>query len=84
LSEEDIDKIATAVKQKITVDIESIITAKTEPLIFRISKLERHLNVQVEWDCLFVAFCCVESTLLENEFSRDELIWYTGRFIDSR
>jgi hypothetical protein len=31
LSEEDIDKIATAVKQKITVDIESIITAKTEP-----------------------------------------------------
>jgi hypothetical protein len=27
LSEEDIDKIATAVKQKITVDIESIITA---------------------------------------------------------
>jgi hypothetical protein len=32
LSEEDIDKIATAVKQKITVDIESIITAKTEPL----------------------------------------------------
>jgi hypothetical protein len=38
LSEEDIDKIATAVKQKITVDIESII----------------------------------------------KLIWYTGRFIDSR
>jgi hypothetical protein len=33
LSEEDIDKIATAVKQKITVDIESIITAKTEPLL---------------------------------------------------
>jgi hypothetical protein len=26
----------------------------------------------------------VESTLLEYEFSRDELIWYTGRFIDSR
>jgi hypothetical protein len=44
LSEEDIDKIATAVKQKITVDIESIITAKTEPLIFRISKLERENN----------------------------------------
>jgi hypothetical protein len=42
LSEEDIDKIATAVKQKITVDIESIITAKTEPLIFRI--LERENN----------------------------------------
>jgi hypothetical protein len=41
LSEEDIDKIATAIKQKITLDIESIITAKTEPLIFRISKLER-------------------------------------------
>jgi tetrahydromethanopterin S-methyltransferase subunit B len=44
LSEEDIDKIATAVKQKITVDIESIITAKIEPLIFRISKLERENN----------------------------------------
>ena len=44
LSEEDIDKIATAVKQKITVDIESIITAKTEPLIFKISKLERENN----------------------------------------
>ena len=44
LPEEDIDKIATAVKQKITVDIESIITAKTEPLIFRISKLERENN----------------------------------------
>jgi hypothetical protein len=44
LSEEDIDKIATAVKQKITVDIESIIAAKTEPLIFRISKLERENN----------------------------------------
>jgi hypothetical protein len=44
LSEEDIDKIATAVKQKITVDIESIITAKTEPLIFRILKLERENN----------------------------------------
>jgi hypothetical protein len=28
LSEEDIDKIATAVKQKTTVDIESIITAE--------------------------------------------------------
>jgi hypothetical protein len=39
LSEENIDKIATAVKQKITVDIESIITAKTEPLIFRIISL---------------------------------------------
>jgi hypothetical protein len=35
LSEEDIDKIATAVKQKITVDIESIIIAKIEPLIQR-------------------------------------------------
>ena len=44
LSEDDIDKIATAIKQKITVDIESIITAKTEPLIFRISKLERENN----------------------------------------
>ena len=44
MSEEDIDKIATAVKQKITVDIESIITAKTEPLIFRILKLERENN----------------------------------------
>ena len=44
LSEEDIDKIATAVKQKITVDIESIIIAKIEPLIFRISKLERENN----------------------------------------
>jgi hypothetical protein len=45
-----------------------------------------HLSLSEEdmWDCLFVAFCCVESTLLEYEFSRDELIWYTGRFIDSR
>lgn len=41
LSEEDIDKIATAVKQKITLDIDSLITAKTEPLIAKISKLER-------------------------------------------
>jgi hypothetical protein len=32
LSEEDIDKIATTVKQKITVDIESIITAKNRIL----------------------------------------------------
>jgi translation elongation factor EF-1beta len=49
LSEEDIDKIATAVKQKITVDIESIIAAKTEPLIFRISKLERENTYLVYW-----------------------------------
>ena len=41
LSDKDIDKIATAVKQKITADIESIIIAKTEPLIFKIFKLEQ-------------------------------------------
>jgi hypothetical protein len=36
LSEEDIDKIATAVKQKITVDIESIIAAKTNITEFKV------------------------------------------------
>ena len=41
LSEEDIDKIAPAVKQKITADIEWIIIAKTDPLIFKISKQEK-------------------------------------------